>query len=185
MRLNYQRFGYLITFMVSDMYVRILYLYVTTICFTSWVIWNFRKDIPSSYKIHPERSKSFIQLNSKFPWFICPSTVLVMDIFPHHSLYHIVSNKALSNPLSVPTPKFATFFYSLPNALAGSHFHLHFNPMPPLSPTMPRHSLSSCTLAQPTSLLILPRKPTQLSSSLLERPSILPFFFNFFFVFFL
>jgi hypothetical protein len=32
----------------------------------------------------------------------------------------------------VPTPKFATFFNSLPNALPGSHFYLHFNPMPPL-----------------------------------------------------
>jgi hypothetical protein len=42
------------------------------------------------------------------------------------------SSHELSNPSVVPTPKFATFFYSLPNALPGSHFYLHFNPMPPL-----------------------------------------------------
>ncbi len=48
--------------------------------------------------------------------------------------------------------------------------------------TMPRPSLSSPTLAQPIAFLTLPRNPTQLSSSLLERPSILPFLFNFFFV---
>jgi len=94
------------------------------------------------------------------------------------------SSHSLSNLSVVPTPKFATFFYSLPNALPGSHFYLHFNPMPPLLPTMHRPSLSSPTLAQPTPFLTLPRKPTQLSSSLLERPSILPFLFNLFFVIF-
>ncbi len=35
-----------------------------------------------------------------------------------------------------------------------------------------------------TPFLTLPRKPTQLSSSLLKRPSILPFLFNLFFVIF-
>ncbi len=54
----------------------------------------------------------------------------------------------------------------------------------PLLPTMHRPSLSSPTLAQPTPFLTLPRKPTLLSSSLLERPSILPFLFNLFFVIF-
>ncbi len=39
-------------------------------------------------------------------------------------------------------------------------------------------------LTRPLVLMTLPRKPTQLSSSLLERPSILQFLFNFFFAIF-
>ena len=105
-------------------------------------------------------------------------------------------NKYNSNPL-VPrsfhsqlnlsaalTLRSATSCYNSLNVPHVFHFSLPCNPTPHLLPTMPRPSLSSLTSAQPTPFLILPRKPTLFSSSLLELPPILPFLFNFFFIVF-
>jgi hypothetical protein len=91
---------------------------------------------------------------------------------------------SLSNPSVVPTPKFATFFNSSLNVLPDSRFFPHYNPMPPLSPTMLRQSFVLTHVGTANFILEFAKKANTSFQLAAGTSSILPFPFNFFFAIF-